>query len=79
MYAFKDYVSFHNVETLNTFNPEIQLKDTDLQLKTNWKSILTQLKAFKFVTTLVLAFKKIESDDKTKYDTFYFHSKTVYW
>ena len=28
-----------------------------------------------FGTTLVLLFKKIESDDKTKYDTFFSHSK----
>ena len=27
------------------------------------------------MTTLGLAFKKIESEDKTKYDTFYSHSK----
>ena len=27
------------------------------------------------MTTLVLVFQKIESDDKTKYDTFYLNSK----
>ena len=32
---------------------------------------MTQLKGFKFVTTLVLVFKKIESEDKTKYDNLY--------
>ena len=37
--------------------------------------MLNQLKGFKFVTTLVLVFKKIESEGKTKYDTFYSHSK----
>ena len=36
---------------------------------------MTQLKGFKFVTTLVLVFKKIESIDKTKYDNFYSSSK----
>ena len=36
---------------------------------------MTQLKDFKFVTTLVLVFKKIESDDKTKYETFYSNLK----
>ena len=36
---------------------------------------MTQLEGFKFVTTLVLVFKKIESEDKTKYDTFYSNSK----
>ena len=32
---------------------------------------MTQLKGFKFVTTLVLVFKKIESENKAKYDNFY--------
>ena len=36
---------------------------------------MTQLKGFKFVTTLVLVFKKIESEDKTKYNNFYSSSK----
>ena len=36
---------------------------------------MTQLKGFKFVTTLVFVFKKIESEDKTKNDTFYSNSK----
>ena len=37
---------------------------------------MTQLKDFKLVTTLVFVFQKIKSGDKTKYDTFYSHSKT---
>ena len=37
---------------------------------------MAQLKGFKFVATLVLMFKKIESEDKTKYDTFYLNSKS---
>ena len=36
---------------------------------------MTQLKDFKLVTALVLVFKKIESEDKTKYDNFYSSSK----
>ena len=37
--------------------------------------LLTQLKGFKFVTTLVLVFKKIKNKDKAKYDNFYSTSK----
>ena len=37
--------------------------------------LLTELKGFKFVATLVLVLKKIESEDKTKCNTFYSHSK----
>ena len=36
---------------------------------------MTQLKGFKFVTTLVLVFKKIETKNKTKYDDFYSNTK----
>ena len=37
---------------------------------------MSGLKVFKFVKTLVLVFKKIESGDKTKYGTFYSSSKS---
>ena len=36
---------------------------------------MTGLRGFKFVTPLLLMFKKIESDDKTKYNTFNSNSK----
>ena len=36
---------------------------------------MTESRGFKFVTTIVLVFKKIEMDDKTRYDTFYSNSK----
>ena len=36
---------------------------------------MSELKDFKFVTALALEFKKIETDDKTKYDTLYSNSK----
>ena len=60
---------------MNSFNFELQLKDTASSIKNKLIDLLTQLKGFKIVATLVLVFKKIESDDKTKYDTFYSHSK----
>ena len=74
-HAFKGYASSYNVEILNSFNPELQLKDTESAIKNKLKELLTELRGFKFVTTLVLVFRKIESGDKTKYDTFYSHSK----
>ena len=36
---------------------------------------MIKLKGFQFITTLVLEFKKIQSDDKILYSTFYLHSK----
>ena len=39
------------------------------------KKLLSQLRRFKFVTTLVLVFKRIKSKDKTKFDNFYSTSK----
>ena len=74
-HAFEGYGGSYNVEIINSFNPELQIKDTESAIKSKVIGLLTQLKGFKFVTTLVLVFKKIESDDKTKYDTFHSHSK----
>ena len=65
-HAFKSYASTYNVETLNYFNPEIQFKDIESVIKSKIRQLLPQLKSFKFVTTLVLVFKKIEREDKTK-------------
>ena len=73
--AFKDYASSHNVKFVNSFNPELQLKDIESTIESKLIELLTQLKGFKFVTTLVLMFKKIESKDKIKYENFYSSSK----
>ena len=64
------YASSYNVEILNSFNPEPQLKNTEFAFINRLKQLLIELRGFKFVATLVLVFKKIKSDDKTKYDTF---------
>ena len=70
----KGYASSYNVEILRSFNPELQLKDTEHVIKNKLKQLLPELRKFKFVVTLVL-FKKIEIYDETKYDTFDSHSK----
>ena len=69
-YAFKGYASIYNVEILNYLNPELQLKDIESSIKSNVIQLLTQLKGFKLVATLVLVFKKIESEVKTKMTIF---------
>ena len=65
-YAFIGYASTDNIEILNFFNPELQIKDTESAIKSKLIDFLSKLKGFKFVTTLVLVFKKIESENKTK-------------
>ena len=40
-------------------------------MKNKLKELLIKLRRFKFVATLFIEFKKIESDDATKYKTFY--------
>ena len=69
-HAFKGYASTYNIEIVNYFNPELQLKDTETAIKNKLIELLTQLRGFKFVTTLFLVLKKVESRDKTKYDNF---------
>ena len=74
-HAFKGYATTYNFEILSSFNSEIQLKDPESAIKSKLIELLTQWKDFKFVETLVLVFKKIESEDKTKYNNFYSNSK----
>ena len=74
-HAFKEYASTYNVEILNSFNPELQLKDTESAIKNKLIELLIQLKGFKFLT-LIVVFKKIETKDKTKYENFYSGAKS---
>ena len=72
---FKGYANTYNVKILNSFNSELQLKDTEFAINSKLIALLTQLKGFRFVATLVLVFKKIESEDKAKENNFYSSSK----
>ena len=75
LHAYKAYTSTYNVEILNVFNPELQLKDTESSIKNKLIDLLSELRGSKSVITLVLEFKEIESEDKTKYSIFYANSK----
>ena len=75
VHALKVYVSSYNVEISKSINPEQQLKDTESATERKLKQLLSELRGFKLVTTPALVLKNIESEDKTKYDTFYLHSK----
>ena len=74
-HAFKGLASTYNVEVLNFFSPELQLEDIESAIKNKLKKLLSELRGVKFMTTLVLVFKKIENKDQTKYDNFYSSSK----
>ena len=74
-HAYKGYASTYSVQSFNSFNPEVQFKDTESGIRSKLIDLLTGLKDFKFVTTLILAFKKVERDDKTIYNTLYSNSK----
>ena len=63
----------YNVEILNSFIPELQLKNTEFAKKL--KSMLKKLRDFKFVIISVLIFKKSINEDETKYCVFYSNSK----
>ena len=75
IHALKGYVSSYNVEISKSINPEQQLKGTESATERKLKQLLSELRGFKLVTTPALVLKNIESEDKTKYDTFYSHSK----
>ena len=71
----KSIASTYIAEILNSFSPKLQLKDIESAIKSKLIELLTQLKGFKLVITLVLVFKKIESKNKTKNGNFYLSSK----
>ena len=60
---------------MNSFKPELQLKDTESATKNKLIDLLPELKGFEFVTTIVLEFKNIENDYKTACSTFYLNSR----
>ena len=68
-HAYKAYSSTCSVKILNSFNPELQLRDIESAVKNNSIDLLPELRGCKFVATLVLEFKEIENDDKTIYNT----------
>ena len=47
-----------NVEISNSFNPELQLRDTDSAIENKPIKLLSGLKGFQLLTTLVLELKK---------------------
>ena len=51
---FKNYASSYNVEILKSFNLKLHLKDTESAIKIKLIDLLSELRGFKFVTTLVL-------------------------
>ena len=55
----KDYASIYGVEILNSFNPELQLKDTESAIENKPIDLISELRGFKLATTLVLD-KKIK-------------------
>ena len=75
-HAFKSFAKSCNFEILNSFSPDPQLKlDTESAIKSKLIDLLSELRGFKSVATIVLVSKKTESEDKTKHDTFYSSSK----
>ena len=77
-HAFKGFVSTYKVEILNSFNLELQFKDTKSAIKSKLIELFTQLKRFKFVRTLALVFKKTESEDKVWQFLFTLKSRNNY-
>ena len=63
--AYKGYASNYNVDILNSFNPELQLQNTESAIKNKLKDLLYEVRGFKFVA-LVSEFGKVESDDVRK-------------
>ena len=46
-HAFEGYANTYNNEILKSFNPELQLQDTEYTIRNKLKDLLTELKGFK--------------------------------
>ena len=57
-HVYKGYTSPYNVDILNSFNPKLQLKDTESAIRNKLIDLLTELKGFRFVTRLLIGFKR---------------------
>ena len=58
-HAYKGYASTYSVKVSIFLNPELQLKNTESAIKNKLIYLWSKLKRFKFVTTLVLEFKRM--------------------
>ena len=72
---FKDYAISFNVENGIFLRLSYNLKILHLQLKFKLIDLLPELKGSEFVATLVLEFKKMQSNNTTLYNTFHSKSK----
>ena len=55
----KGYASHYDVEILNFLDPELQFENTESAIENKLKDLLSESRDFKFVTTLVIEFKKV--------------------
>ena len=59
------------MEIFNSFNPQLQLKNTECEIKSNFKKSFNELRDFKFAITLFFKFRKTKNKDERKYSAFY--------
>ena len=45
-HTFKGYASFYNIEILNSFSPELPIKDNESTDKNKLKKLLTKIRGF---------------------------------
>ena len=71
---FKGYAISYNVEVINSFNSALQLKHLESAIESKLADLLSELKRlncnfshFKFMTTLVLEFKKMMGQNMTPF------------
>ena len=50
----KNYARTYNAEILNSFNPELYSKNIEFTIKNKLKSLVNELRCFKFVIILVI-------------------------
>ena len=56
--TFRNYAHLYKIENLDSFNLELQLKNTEFAIKNKLKNLFNKLRGLKFAITLILKNRK---------------------
>ena len=74
--AFGGYAQSYKIEIVDKDNVIVQLKASKISIIKLFKDLLTEMKGFKYLLTLVVLLSKVKNSDEVEYSTIYFNSLT---
>ena len=74
--AFSGYARTYKVEIVDRRDVVVQLKSSEISIVELLKTLLNELKGFKYHLTLKVLLSKVKSSNETEYKSVYFNSLT---